>query len=230
MKRLAKLLPWNWQPVIPIAEAAESTWLPSAGDHRSHVEYGIMYKAICIAFPIAQLILSPGIVCAADLTTCRAYANEAVAKALATREFGCPYDLYDPRWTTDLEGHAKWCRATDKHVVVDEAARRRAEIKICQMCRAYASLAATAAADNNKFKCGLNGVHWRSNSEEHFGWCMTLRDDGAGSGQTQIAMPYRAITVKMKLSLNLRTARRIQDIEECKLRQPQYRNELPPKS
>ena len=186
-----------------------------------------MYKPLCIAFPIAALILSPILACAADIATCRAYENEAVAKAQATREFGCPYDLYDPRWTTDREGHVKWCRATDKNVVVDEAARRRAEIKICQMCRAYASLTATAAADNNRVKCGLSGVHWRANPEEHFGWCMRLRGEGGGSGRTETPKAYRAVTVKMETSLNLRTARRIQDIEECRLRQPQQ--ELPPK-
>jgi hypothetical protein len=187
-----------------------------------------MYKEIILALETAALFFSPSFAFAADTATCGAYAKEAAAKAQAIREFNCGYDLNDPLWTTDRNDHVNWCRATHKHAVADEAVRRRGELEICQACRAYANLAKSAAFDNTKFECALSGPHWDANPEAHFGWCMALRGVRSAGG-AGTAASYKFVTVEMEKSLHLRTAHRIQKIEECKLRQP-HRGELPPKS
>ena len=114
------------------------------------------------------LALGPGV--------CDAYVRETVAKAHGVRGLECGYDLKDGRWAVDRDGHARWCKAAPKDVVVKETAQRRGQVRLCQVCRAYATLATRAAADNDKLKCGLAGPRWSKEAAAHFGWCMALRN------------------------------------------------------
>src|SRR5688572_11411761 len=77
------------------------------------------------------LLLRPGPAHAADSVTCNGYVSEAVAKARTARQSACGYDLADPRWSADRNGHARWCRSASNDAVAAEAAHRRGQIKLC---------------------------------------------------------------------------------------------------
>jgi hypothetical protein len=170
------------------------------------------------------LLTSPGL--AADAATCDAYSTEAVIKAQGVRQFACGYDLKDPRWTEDRKGHARWCEATQQDVVVGEMTRRRGEMKQCQQCRAYATLATAAAADNSKLKCGLTGPRWSGDAQAHFGWCMALRVSEAAA---PVAASDKSTPAAMDKSLSIETADRISAIDQCRSR-PRGSRKVPPRS
>jgi hypothetical protein len=136
-----------------------------------------MSMVIGLAVAAVVLLSSIGQAHAASAATCDAYATEAVVKAQGVRQFACGYDLKDRRWTADRKGHARWCRTTPEDAVASEVARRRGEMKLCQTCRLYTSMATDAAAENRKLKCGFTGPRWSDKATDHFGWCMALPRD-----------------------------------------------------
>jgi len=155
---------------------------------------------------------------AASGDVCGAYVMEAVAKAQGVRALDCGYDLKDRRWGTDGDGHARWCKTAPKDAVVKETAQRRGQVKLCQVCRAYATLATRAAADNDKLKCGFAGPSWSKEAAAHFGWCMALRSS-EDAIKASAEASYPAITVAMENSMASATGDRIRNIDECKGRQ-----------
>jgi hypothetical protein len=153
-----------------------------------HVVVGLAPGAIVFLIPFGQSQ-------AAGAAVCNAYAKESAAKAQGIRQFDCGYDLKEPRWTTDLKDHARWCRASPEEAVAKETAYRRGEMKLCQACRAYAEIAAEAAAENDKLKCGFSGPSWNVHTDAHFAWCMVMRDNESAAG-TDVAAAYKSITAQ----------------------------------
>jgi|SRR5215470_11193133 len=163
-----------------------------------------------------MLLLWASAASAANAATCEAYVSEAAAKAQWIRALGCGYNPDDPRWTTDRNVHARWCKAQPPTEVAQEAAHRRGLIKLCQICRAYATLAVAAASDNMKLNCGMSGPRWSTGADAHFGWCMKQRaptDEKA----TDAVESYRTIAANLKKSLILETGARTQAVGVCKL-------------
>ena len=152
---------------------------------------------------------------AASRAVCDAYTKESAAKAQGIRQFGCGYDLKDPRWTTDRKDHARWCRANPEKSVAAQTAWRRGEIKLCAECRAYARVAAESAAENRKRNCGFSGPRWNDKASDHFAWCMALRNGESAAG-AEIAASYKTITEKIEKSTYSETLDRITDIARCK--------------
>src|SRR5450432_489495 len=155
-----------------------------------HVVVGLALAAIAFLIPFRQSQ-------AAGAAVCDTYIKEAAAKAQGVRLFDCGYDLNDPRWTTDRKSHARWCRASPEEAVAKETAYRRGEMKLCQTCRAYAEIAAEAAAESDKLKCGLSGPSWNVHADAHFSWCMALRDNESAAG-ADVAAAYKSITAKIQ--------------------------------
>ena len=176
-----------------------------------------MYRAIGLAFAAAALLLAAGQAQAAGAAACAAYAKEAVAKAKAVRDFGCGYDLNDPRWTTDRKSHLRWCRATQIAKVAEEMAERRGQMKLCKSCRAYANLAATAAADNVRLKCEFSGPRWNVSAGAHFSWCMALRRH-EGSPGADDAASGKSLRLDTEVTIHGETGERILGIANCKTR------------
>jgi hypothetical protein len=154
---------------------------------------------------------------AADAKTCDAYVKEATAKAQGVRQFNCGFDVNDPRWSTGRSGHAAWCKTVDKEAVERESARRRGEIKLCQTCRAYATLAVSAVSDNASRKCGFPGARWTDKAENHFDWCMEQRDRVAAN-EKDISAAYKAALDKLRTPINLETTARTLQVTDCKAR------------
>jgi len=159
---------------------------------------------------------SPAFAAGGDV--CDAYVRETVAKAHGVRGLECGYDLKDRRWAVDRDGHARWCKAASKDVVVKETAQRRGQVKLCQVCRAYATLATRAAADNDKLKCGFAGPRWSKEAAAHFGWCMALRNS-EDAIKASAAGSSASITAAMENSIAPEASDRIREIDECRERQ-----------
>jgi hypothetical protein len=176
-----------------------------------------MHKQICAAFAVMGLLLQAGAARAADTKTCDAYVKEATAKAQGIRQFNCGFDVNDPRWSSDRNGHAAWCKTADKEMVARESTLRRGEIKLCQTCRNYAALAVAAAADNVSRKCGYDGPRWGSAPEAHFGWCMAQHTRPAADEKDLIAAEKDALA-KLPVALNPETGRRAVLIALCRRR------------
>jgi hypothetical protein len=185
-----------------------------------------MFRLSCIALAAASLLLTSGPGHAADSATCKGYVAEAVAKAQAVRRSACGYDAGDPRWGASRDAHARWCRSASKTTVAAETAQRRGQVKLCQVCRNYADLATTAAADNAKSNCGFTGPRWSANASDHFDWCMAMRDTDEAA-KAIAADSYAAVAAAIEQSLAPETGDRTLSIETCKLRQPAPRKRGP---
>jgi hypothetical protein len=181
----------------------------------------VFFAAVSFLVLTSPVLTSLGL--AADAATCRPYVREAVAKAQGVREFACGYDLKEPRWTIDRNGHAQWCKAAPKDAVAKETAQRRGEMKLCGECRAYARASAEFAAENRKLKCGLTGPRWSGDAAAHFGWCMALRESEGAAG-AGIAVSYQSVAEKVEKSTHSETLDRIEQIATCKSRQSQPRH------
>ncbi len=169
------------------------------------------------ALALAALLALGSPASAADAATCESYANEAAAKAEAVRTFSCGYDLKDHRWGTDRGGHARWCRAASKDAVAAENAQRRGQLRLCQICRAYADLAIAAHADNLKLKCGQTGPRWTGAGASHFEWCMARREPQPALTS---AAAYQSAATTLQKAIAGETASRIEAIQACKSPQP----------
>ncbi len=174
-----------------------------------HVVVGLALAAIAFLIPLRQSQ-------AAGTAVCDTYVKEAVAKARGMRSFGCGYDLNDLRWTTDRKSHAQWCRASPEDAVAKETAYRRGEMKLCQSCRAYAEIAAEAAAESDKLKCGFSGTRWNVHPDTHFSWCMALRDNESAAG-FDVAATYKSITTKIQNVTHPEAFERRLQIVKCKV-------------
>lgn len=172
-----------------------------------------MHLAIGAAFAALAVLFALGEACAAGVAPCDVYAKEAVAKAQAAKDLACGYDPSDPRWTTDLKGHARWCRATPKDAVAKETAQRREQMKFCVTCRVYADQAVASAADNTALKCGLTGPRWTGDAAAHFASCIAQRGNGAAQGADVAQSSSSAKIQKLEM------AARLLQIEICKQRQ-----------
>ena len=168
------------------------------------------------ALAITALILGSEPAFSAGAATCNFYAREAVAKAEGMQAMGCGYEADDPRWTTDRNAHARWCRAAAQGTVDEESTRRRGLMRLCQICRAYADLAAARAADNVNLKCQSSGPRWNINAAAHFAWCMGLRQPEG----TNDATSYKAAATNLENAVARETGIRTQTITICALRAP----------
>jgi hypothetical protein len=175
-----------------------------------------MRKTSCVAL-LAMALILPNAARATDAKTCDAYVKEATAKAQGIRQFNCGFDVNDPRWTTERNGHAAWCKTADKETVEREATLRRGEIKLCQTCRTYAVLAVAAAADNVSRKCGYDGPRWGSAADAHFDWCMAQYARPAADEKDRVAAEKDALA-KLPTALNPETGRRAILIALCRRR------------
>jgi hypothetical protein len=173
-----------------------------------------MHKTSCVVL-LATALIFPGAARAADAKTCDAYVKEATAKAQGIRQFNCGFDVNDPRWATERNGHAAWCKTADKETVERESARRRGEIKLCQTCRTYAALAVAAAADNVSRKCGYDGPRWHAAADGHFGWCMAQYARPAADEKDRVAAEKAALA-KLPAALDPETGGRVVMIAQCK--------------
>jgi hypothetical protein len=182
--------------------------LTQSKDAAMHVVVGLALAAIVFLIPSKQSQ-------AASAAVCDVYAKESAAKAQGIRQFDCGYDLKEPRWTTDLKDHARWCRANPEKTVATETASRRGEIKLCGECRAYARFAVESAAENSKRNCGLSGPRWNDKASDHFAWCMALRNGESAAG-ADIAASYKTIAEKIDKSTYSETLERMTDIAKCK--------------
>ncbi|HKY87854.1 MAG TPA: hypothetical protein VJL90_13930 [Pseudorhodoplanes sp.] len=187
-----------------------------------------MHKSIGSIIVTIAVLLPVGAGRAADKATCDAYVNEAVSKAQGVRQFECGFQLDDPRWGTDRDGHARWCKDASKDDVAREQARRRGEIKLCQTCRGYADAAATSAANSIKFACGFEGPRWNAKAEDHFGWCMQQRET-IGAEEKNVAAAYKASLQKMQQPVDLEAGIRVREAMACKARQANARKSEPNK-
>jgi hypothetical protein len=186
-----------------------------------------MRKRSCVLLLAITMMSCSSAASAADAKTCDAYAKEATAKAQGIRQFNCGFDVNDPRWATDRNGHAAWCKTADKETVERESARRRGEIKLCRTCRAYANAAVAAAAGNARLGCGFDGPRWHDRAADHFAWCMALRV--SAEANVQAAASNAGPAAEMENSTIRETADRVLAIEECRLRRPASRKP-PPKT
>lgn len=174
-----------------------------------------MLRIIGVAVAAAVLFAAGSPAQAASDAICGVYARESAAKAQGVRQFDCGYDLKEPRWTTDLKDHARWCRANPEKTVAAETARRRGEIKLCAECRVYTRVAVESAAENSKRNCGLSGSRWNDKASDHFAWCMALRNGESAAG-TDIAASYKTIAEKIEKSTRSETIERLTGIAKCK--------------
>jgi hypothetical protein len=174
-------------------------------------------KEIWAAVTLMGLLLQAGAAHAADAKTCDAYVKEATAKAQGIRQFNCGFDVNDPRWSSERNAHAAWCKNADKETVARENAHRRGEIKVCQTCRTYAALAVAAAADNVSRKCGFEGPRWDSAADAHFDWCMAQYARPAADEKDRVAAEKDALA-KLPTALNPETGRRAVMIALCRRR------------
>jgi hypothetical protein len=169
-----------------------------------------MRLAVGLAFAATGLLLSRLPAHSASAAICDTYAKEAASKAQGVRDFGCGYDLKDPRWITSRKSHSDWCRASPVKTVADETARRRGEMNLCQTCRVYADMAVEAAVENKKLNCRLSGSSWNESKSDHFAWCMALRDEES-TGVPDLAARYQSIATKIETKTREETlARRLQ--------------------
>jgi hypothetical protein len=159
---------------------------------------------------------------AAASAACKVYADEAVGKAHGARALACGYDLTNPRWTTNRAAHARWCKATPDLQLAKETAARRAEMKRCQACRAYANLAIAAAAANTTLRCGWNGPRWSEGGGAHFQWCMELYASPEATTTSQAA--NGDLKSGFEALLNRETGARARGIALCKAQRPDGRN------
>jgi len=186
-----------------------------------------MRRSIGSIILTAFAVLLSAIACrAAEKATCDAYVNEAVSKAQGIREFKCGFELDDPRWGMDRDGHARWCKDASKEDVALEQARRRGEIKLCQTCRAYADVAVAAAADKTKLECGFEGARWNGNAEDHFGWCIQQRRT-IGADEKNVAAAYKVALQKTREPLNSEAGARVREAAACKARPANARKSDP---
>lgn len=174
-----------------------------------------MLRIIGVALAAAVLFSAGSQAQAAGDAICGVYARESAAKAQGVRQFDCGYDLKEPRWTTDLKDHARWCRANPEKTVAAETARRRGEIGLCAECRSYARVAVESAAENGKRNCGLSGPRWNDKAANHFTWCMALRNGESAAG-ADIAASYKTIAEKIEKSTRSETIERLTGIAKCK--------------
>lgn len=186
-----------------------------------------MHKSIGSIIVTIAVLLPVGAGRAADKATCDAYVNEAVSKAQGVRQFECGFQLDDPRWGTDRDSHARWCKDASKDDVAREQARRRGEIKLCQTCRIYANLAIAAAADNVKLNCGFEGPRWNDKAEDHFGWCMQHRDMIAAEKMSVGRTRKLVFEQKEPNPIKLETGERVREAVACKARQQSARTTQP---
>ena len=163
------------------------------------------------------LLLPADMARTASAVVCNSYVKEAMAKAEGIRSYGCSFDGNDPRWTTEPSAHAAWCKTADTDAVARESAHRRGEIKLCQTCRTYATLAAAAAADNVNRKCGFDGPRWDGATEAHFDWCMAQYARPAADEKDRIATGQDALA-RLSAALNPETGRRAVMIALCRRR------------
>jgi hypothetical protein len=184
-----------------------------------------MHKSIGSIFVAIAVLLPAGAGRAADDAICNAYVKEAVVKAEGGRQFKCGFDLDDPRWSADHDGHAHWCKDASTEEVVREQVQRRGEIKLCQTCRIYANLAIAAAADNIKFNCGFDGPRWNNKAEDHFGWCLQQRET-IGAETRSVGSARNVALEKTEGTpspIKLETGARVREAVTCKARQPNAR-------
>jgi hypothetical protein len=105
---------------------------------------------------------------------CDGYAAQAVETVNAVLDYGCGYDLDNPRWSTDRNVHRQWCMAARDESVDLETARRGVHRMECRLCRDYSADALSALSVMSKNKCSFDpsSPRWSGDGNAHFSWCM----------------------------------------------------------
>ena len=173
-------------------------------------------------FGLVILVLSIGHVLGEsipDPPLCPEVVNERLELAQRVRQLGgCGYDLSDPSWSLDRAVQTNSCLLVDDEIIKRRTEAMRYQAERCSYCRAYANGAQRAARDNLLNACGFTGDRWGTNSEAHFGWCMTAskRDRLCVLVWGCKWLYYDWDSVKREV-VEPETAARLQAVEECKL-------------
>ena len=107
---------------------------------------------------------------AAPEAMCRQYAQDAVNANEWNRTQGC--ELTGPSWSSDYQGHYRWCIGAQESSVNNERANRQNGINNCKYCGNFAREAVEAQRKNVANGCNLSGPRWSSNRVGHYRWCM----------------------------------------------------------
>ena len=137
-------------------------------------------KSITIlSIVVLSSAVAPQSASAQEQLNCDAYAASAVAQHEENTRNDC--GLTGPRWSTDYNGHANWCRSGARmaDLTTEDNARRDALVACAQSkmlrlsdCQTYANNAVEHQAANESLNCGFQGGAWSRNYQGHFDWCL----------------------------------------------------------
>lgn len=123
------------------------------------------------------VLFSPPAVATSHLN-CQAYAALAIAQQEQNIQMKCGFA--GGRWSTDFNGHFKWCQTSTMAKLTAEDKARKQALAQCakkpqedqQACQAYADEAVKQQKANKAKNCGLKGGAWSEDYAAHFGWCL----------------------------------------------------------
>ena len=132
----------------------------------------------------------PGALIANKKQLCSDYANTAIKQNKRAIKNRCGFN--GPRWSSNFNGHYKWCmRGNNLKFTKQATADRKNDIKTCKqfivgnvlpmpmpnmtklaLCDGYAKTAVKQSKQAAKLKCGFWGTKWNSSHKVHYDWCL----------------------------------------------------------
>ncbi len=117
---------------------------------------------------------------------CRQYASTAVSQNQENLARKCGFT--GTRWTSDYQGHYKWCMGVQQSYASSETLARANALRQCQSrpdhgprCQKYASTAVSQNRENQLRRCGYTGARWTGDYQGHYKWCMSASQSLADS-------------------------------------------------
>ena len=118
---------------------------------------------------------------------CQSYAKTAVDQNTYNQQHRCGFS--GGRWTSDYNGHFRWCKAVAPGASKNEQKIRydalvqcqQANAKMDNICRSYAQTAVAQNKYNVDHRCGFSGRRWTGDYNGHYNWCRTVSESVSGA-------------------------------------------------
>ncbi len=108
---------------------------------------------------------------------CPEVVGEWLAHAQELRQLGgCGLEAGNSFVSLDRKVQTEICLAGSDDATESRSTDIRETLGNCRYCKAYANSALGAARDNVLYGCGFTGDRWTTRYDDHFNWCMNLRD------------------------------------------------------